>query len=468
MIYLRGHKEDFLDWFKDNPDGYDYKRDVLDYFKKAEDSLGLELSETPTSPLREAILQSVKSLNYGITDDISINCFTKPKLTINNGKRWSTAHRLLSLNRPNLRIETNTFVEKILFLQNYEAQGVQFYKFKQKRLVKVRKGIILSAGVIGTPKILMQSGVGHKSHLNSLNIKNVIDLPVGDNLQDHVATGYDLIKLNKTSGFNLLSMFSFFSVFDYFFKSKGPWTSTATEVLGFIRTNSSKDLKPNLQLLVMPVGLSVDGGNHLLKISNIKRNVFDEYFKPLIGGNSITILPIVLHPKSRGTVRLSSKDMRSKPVINPNYLSHEYDVKVLIEGIRLIRKIIKTNVLKNEFGTKIYDEKFPGCKHLTFDSDEYWECYVRELTLTVFHPIGTCKMGKDKSSVVNYNLQMHHSNKLYIADSSVFPSLVSGNVYATVIMMAERLADTLLYLDYLLKGKCEYFEVFIAVTKCWL
>lgn len=388
-------------------------------------------------------------------------------MNLRNGKRWTPADSLLSTKPDNLHILTNAAVTKVLF-NNFEAYGVQYSHLQTKKTIKARKGIVLSAGVIGSPKLLMLSGIGPEKHLNKLKIPVHQNLPVGENLQDHVTTGLDLIILNETLPVNVEKMMSFLAPFSYFILGEGPWTTVGCEAVGFCHTNAtSRDSKPNLGFMVLPVGVTQDGGIHLKNAVSISQHVWDKYFGKLIGKQVISIIPIVLHPKSVGTVKLRNTDPDAVPIINPRYLSKSEDVAVLIEGIKLIQKLIETPPMQ-KFGAKLNRHKFPGCEHFMFDTDSYWECYVRHLTLTAYHPVGTCKMGhsKDKTSVVDYNFKVIGTNKLFVADASVMPSLISGNINAAVALLAEKAADSIKYYNYLTSGSSQKIEVFVTKDIC--
>lgn len=372
--------------------------------------------------------------------------FMVPQVNLKDGKRWTVSDELLHLksNRPNLHILTGSHVTKVLFKGYHEIYGVVYNRFGNSEIAVANKGVILSAGAIGSPKLLLLSGVGPEDHLNSLGIHMRVNLPVGDNLQDHITTGLDLVILNQTLPYNIFSLVSPSSAWDYFFRGKGPWTAVGCEVVG-IPEKYEFNKSPKIQLAVMPAGMSADGGLHIKKSLNIKEDVWEKYFKPLIGQQTISIVPILLHPKSKGTVRLRSTDPYDIPIIDPKYLTHKDDVNSLIEGIRLVAELINTEPLA-KFGAQLNTRQFPGCDHYEWDTTDYWECYIRHFTLTSFHPVGTCKMGHelDPTAVVDFNFKVKGVDKLYVADASVMPTETSGNINAAVAMVAERLADLLL------------------------
>lgn len=381
------------------------------------------------------------------------------QVNVRSGERYTTNHYLLEQNRRNLHVLTQTLVHRVLFQANFEANGIEFSLNEKMYKISATKAVILSAGAIGTPKILMHSGVGPKNHLEDIGIAAKIDLPVGQNLQDHVTTGLDLILLNKSIDMSMEKCLSPFSLFDYVFYGKGPLSSPGCEGVGLIDLDG--DFVPDLQLMVIPLGISIDGGIHFRKSMGISDESF-EYFSKLLYKTTATILPIVLHPKSVGFVQLRDKHIDSPPIINPNYLQEDYDVNVLMDGIELIKKFIKTEAMQ-KLGATINTNKFPGCEAQKFDTKPYWECYIRHLTLTSYHPVGTCKMGQenDENRVVETNFKVRGTNKLFIADASVLPTLPSGNINAAVVMMAEKAADSIKKEKFFSSGFCEIGEVIL-------
>lgn len=414
-------------------------------------------------------MKAFASLGFKICD-INSNCeggFTPLEVSnVKNAKRYTNGRLLLDKKKHNVHVVSNAQVEKVLFKSNYEAYAVKYTHLGKTHIVKAKKGIILSAGVIGSPKILLLSGVGPRKHLNEVEIPTKIDLPVGENLQDHITTGYDLISLKKPLNYNFISMCSLYSIYDYFINGQGPWTMVGAEVIGLVNLfNKINGDRPDLEFMALPLGLCFEGGQQILKSSNVKKHIFDAYFKPMFKKTSVTVLPVLLHPKSVGTVKLLNKDPKSMPVINPNYLSDSRDVEVLLIGIKLLKKLVRTPAMV-EMGAEIYNKSFPGCESFFFDTDDYWRCYIRQLTLTTFHPVGTCKMGSNlQNSVVNFDFKVHGTHKLYVVDGSVIP-LPSGNPNAIITMIAEKASDVIKNDEFINSGLCCVREVFLGNYMC--
>ncbi|VVC31732.1 Hypothetical protein CINCED_3A010187 [Cinara cedri] len=456
-IHLRGHiSTDYLSW----QSGHEWtKEDVLYYFKKYENSGSPNkkqfFSHQPAhvTPIAAAILEAANELGYNTSlnmnnDNFQLSrqdggSFSLTPVTIRAGARLSAEHLYLKTKRKkNLTILTNAQVTKVLFKNNYEANGVEYNKFNRVFKVYALKSVVISAGTLNTPKILMLSGIGPTRKLTPLKIPVIADLEVGENLQDHIITGLDMITLANTLGLSFNDFVSPINIYKYFFKGTGVWTHPGCEAIGLLRIPSDNKncsaSSPDLQFMLLPFGVSSDAGAVYLNNVNLKNHLWDEYFQPLIEHQVITLAPVLLHPKSRGYVTL---DINHKIIVQPNYLQKSEDIHVLIHGMKLVNKFTKTKALL-KFGAKFNTKHFPGCKNHEFGSTNYWECYIKHMTMTSYHPVGTCKMGSiNENSVVDHSLRVHKLNKLYVVDASIMPSMPSGNTNAVVAMIAEKGAD---------------------------
>lgn len=423
MIHVRGNLSHYVEWFH----GLYTKEYIQNQFQYIENNI-FHLNDLQyQSILSEAVLEAIKELNFNtLENDYGIG-FKKSILTQNNGKRWTTSDKV-----DTKHILTNTLVEKLL-IKNNKCIGVQISP--SKKIIHAKKAVIVSAGAFNSPKLLQLSGIGPAEVLKPLDITIIKELPVGKNLQDHVGTGLDLVLFNETQSVTMFDIMNFWNVFRYFYYGNGPLTTPGCEVIGFVSTKNVT--APNLQYMVLPVGISADRGSYFRKNLGITDKIWSNYFAKIFDKYSTTFMTLLLHPKSRGEVRIQSKNSNIPPIINPNYLHHKDDLKILVDGLKMLKKVIETKTMKS-ISAQLNNLHFPGCEHYNFFSDDYLECYVRHLTLTSFHPVGTCAMGlpESKNSVVDTSFKVIGIDNLYVVDSSVLPTLPSGNINAAIAMIA--------------------------------
>ncbi|CAO1400392.1 unnamed protein product [Diamesa serratosioi] len=432
MIYHRGHRGDYSNIINDAS-----QSQIEKYFEQNEEMV--PVSETKfKSTLADAWIKTGKSFQYyNIFFDYS-------KLTQKNGRRV-THSMFLPERAPNVDISYNSVVTRVLFDKELPNSviGVEFEKkgkFYQMYAVKT----ILSAGTIGSAKILLLSGIGPSEHLNELGIEVIQDLPVGKMLQDHISTGMDLIIIDKPIGLQVKDIINPVNFYNYLFGEvkDNPFSFGGCDAMGFIKKNYSA---PILSFMVIPVGLTADYGLHLKNIVNLNDDVWENYFMPLIGQTTASILPVLLSPISNGYVKLRSANYRDPPVINPRYLSDENneDIALLRIGIRFLKLMINHPELK-KLGAKFNSKPLPGCEKLDYDSHLYWDCYIRHMTMSMFHPVGTCGMGEHNNSktVVEKNFQVKNVKNLYVVDGSVLPYAPSANPHALIAMLARKFIDS--------------------------
>lgn len=382
----------------------------------------------------------------------------------NNGQRWSVVDSYNQhLHTKRHHVLSDAKAERILYDgeamhpgASLKAVGIRYRKLGHTYEVRATKAVILASGTIGTPALLLKSGIGpeilYKQNKNKTAKKDAkADDPyrirmqkrmsaVGDHLQDHITTGIDLIILNTSMGLEPWHLYNAKNLVDYFTKGQGPLTMGGCEGLGFVQTQFTTNSTPDLGFMLIPMGSTIDAGVYLRRLFNINERTWRDYFQPLIATPTISILPIVLHPKSRGYVTLRfMRDDDVETIIQPEYLSHPDDIDVLVAGLKLIQQLIQTPAFQS-IGAKINQRPFPGCKHFRFASDIYWQCYAQHLTLTAYHPVGTCRMGfNPRDSVVHPStFQVHGVEHLYICDASIMPSMPSANPQATIGMLARK------------------------------
>ena len=321
------------------------------------------------------------------------------------------------MDRPNLTVFTDTTIDKIIF-DGHKAESVNCLdKNKNSFSIEIGKEVLLSSGAFGSPQILLRSGVGPADELAKHGIDSVMNIPgVGKNLQDHI----DIIKVftHKSSdliGFSLKSIFYRFplEILKYLFFKTGQFTSTVAEGMGFISSSPEKEI-PDLQLhfCVAPV---------------------KDHGREFLYGNGLSSHVCLLRPESRGEVTLKSKDPFDAPKIDPRFLSEQADVDLLVIGYKKMMEILNTDPIKKHVVNDL--------RPIDINNDEAIEEVVREEADTIYHPVGTCKMGNDDMSVVSNELKIHALDKIRVVDASIMPTLIGGNTNAPTIMIAEKAAD---------------------------
>ena len=437
LLYIRGQEQDYNIWRQLGNKGWSWN-DILPYFLKAEDQerggnefhgIGGPLSVSDQRiklPLLDVFMSAAEE--FGIP---KVNDFNKGnnhgcgyfQVTEKNGLRCSAAVGYLNpvKNRKNLKIETKCHVEKINF-ENKKAVSISYWKDNQSFKVKTNKEIILCAGTIGSAQILQTSGVGDANKLSKLGIDIVNNsFGVGKNLQDHLMfRPVYKVKNIKTLNKKINSIFGKLMIgMEYIFLRRGPMTMGASQLCGFAKSDSSRST-PNLQFHVQPISTDKLGGSDLHDFAA---------FTPTVAN---------IRPTSRGEINIISKDSREHPKIKMNYLSTDDDRKVAAAGLKLIRKIV---LQSNEFKKYEPEEFRPG---IDIQDNEKLVKAGSNYTQTIFHPVGTCKMGNDDMSVVSDNLKVRGIQNLRVVDASIMPNITSGNTNAPTIMIAEKGADMIL------------------------
>lgn len=435
MIYIRGQRQDYDRWAAAGNQGWAYD-ELLPYFKRSE---RFEPGASPwhgqhgelnvakqrsLSPVNPVFFEAAAELGWNYNEDFNgadQEGYGPFHVTQINGERCSAARAFLHpiLQRENLTVLSSTLTHRVL-LQGQRASGVEISQDGQVRQLQARREVILCAGAINSPQLLLLSGIGAAEELQPHGIALRHPLPgVGHNLQDHQdivlmyrsdpELGYGL----STKGLLPLAR----SPWQYLARRQGPLSSNTVESGAFLRLNPADEV-PELGLIVAPA------------LKNQPQRLI-----PV--GHGISLHVAIMHPQSRGRVRLNSADPHDKPLIEANFLSHPEDLRKLVAGFHLVRQLAATRA----FSQRLQGELVPGPQ---VQSQEQIEQWIRHNLGTVFHPVGSCKMGSDEYAVVDDQLRVHGLDGLRVADASIMPSLITGNTNAAAIMIGEKAAELLL------------------------
>lgn len=434
LLYVRGQAEDYDNWEDLGNKGWSYN-DVLPYFKKSEDQARgaddyhgvgglLKVSDLRLRrPIAEYFIQAASQIGIPLNNDYNgknqegVGYFQQ---TCYKGLRWSTAKGFLrpASSRSNLTVLTKAHTNKVV-MEGKQAVGIEYVHRGVTQTARVSGEIILSAGTIGSPQILQLSGIGPKAVLAKADVPLVHELPgVGKNLQDHLQIRLVFKTSLRTLNDELNSVFKRLMVgLKYILTRSGPLTLAASQVTAF--TQSREGVKrPDIQFHMQPLSADKPGdGVHTF--------------------SAFTTSVCQLRPYSRGAVEIRSSDPQQYPAIYPNYLSDERDCQVAVDGIKVARRIAAAAAL-----AKHIDSEFvPGAQYQT--DEELLEA-ARKHSQTIYHPVGTCKMGRDNMAVVDDQLCVHGLQGLRVVDASIMPEIVSGNTNAPTIMIAEKASDMIL------------------------
>jgi choline dehydrogenase len=433
MCYIRGQAEDYDDWVRDGAVGWGYD-DVLPFFRRSEhQEHGASRYHGGTGPLwvedlrvRNPLADTfvAAAVATGLHRNGDFNGRWQQgagyyQVTQRRGRRCSTASGYLTAarNRPNLSIETHALVERIL-IDHRRACGVQYRQGSRRYTAYCDGEVLLSAGTVNSPQLLMLSGIGPAEHLRRHAVDVILDRPaVGANLQDHL----DVCTLYKstqpvTYDFNRLQQLRV--LLQYWLKQQGPGVSNIAEAGAFACSSLATPDRPDIQLHFVPAQLD-DHGRHRLP------------------GHGFTLHACHLQPRSRGRIQLRSNRPDDPPLIYANYLHEPHDLRVMLEAVRLSRQILRSQAFDPLRGEEI----FPG---ITDGSDAELTRFIERKAETVYHPVGTCRMGADDGAVVDATLRVKGIAGLRVIDASIMPKIVSGNTNAPTIMIAEKAADQIL------------------------
>jgi choline dehydrogenase-like flavoprotein len=432
MVYIRGHRWDYDHWASLGNTGWSFA-DVLPYFKRAENNADfdgdyhgkhgpLHVNRLRTeNPIRGIFLQAAREAQFHTRDDFNAEDpegLGSYQVTQNNGERWSAARAYVQphlKSRANLRIETQVHVTRILF-EEKRAVGVEYLSGKELKQLRARREVILAAGAFQSPQLLMLSGIGDRQELAENSIGTVHHLPgVGQNLQDHpdFAFGYASDYPHFFHGSLSRLPWLIRAILQYRRERRGPITTNFGECGGFLKTRPDLDV-PDIQLHLV-VALLDDHGRKRHKEAGFSCHV------------------CLLRPKSRGRVTLASGDPTQAPLIDPNFFGEAADLETMVAGFKTTRRLMEAPALR------ALQKKDMFTADVKTDDDI--RAVLRARVDTIYHPVGTCKMGTDPMAVVDPKLKVHGVEGLRVVDASIMPTLIGGNTNAATIMIGEKAAD---------------------------
>ncbi|ODM98335.1 Glucose dehydrogenase [FAD, quinone] [Orchesella cincta] len=462
MVYMRGNPKDYDEWANKTCDPRWSYTNVEKYFKKMEDYHGsfnnhenfhstngpVTVEPIKYAPGLKNLLQAVKETGYRVRD---LNAYQKEgfsplEVMQKRGRRMSSYTSYIEpiLKRKNLKILRYAHVTKIHLDSKLKATGVSFVRNGRTSYVTAKKEVIISAGTINSAQLLLLSGIGPQEHLRSVGIKPLVELPVGKNLQDHVMSHIGPIILNDTStSFMPFRDLSLKSLVDYYSRGSGPLTSPMGMISVGVTSTSTSAGWPNILYIIGSMGVTYGSGEMADDVYRTG-NHFTQLSNTFIGQAAHTAFVALGKPKSRGIIELRDKNPFSKPLIDPKYYSDEgnQDMLDMIEGYETIVKLYeKSDSLGRKLGARIVE--IPSCAKYGFKTKAYYECAIRTPILHMFHPVGSCAMGKigDADSVVDSQLRVIGTKGLRVIDASIMPTITNANTYAPTILIGEVGAD---------------------------
>lgn len=466
MVYIRGNRRDYDQWEQMGNVGWGWNN-VLEYFKKSEDNVSPLIADSnggrfhgkgghltvesfnTDNPLVDQMIKGANEIGYPEVVDMNAEThigFNRLQGTIVNGTRCSPAKAFLlpAKDRPNLQIIKHAHVTQVLFNPDKSVSGVKFLLNEKDELqVNVRKEVVLSGGAVNTPQLMQLSGIGREKDLRKLNITTISNLSVGKNLQDHnVVPIYYKVHASTTPAFDMNTEFVD-HLLEFLTKRTGPLSNHGLSGLtGFVNTVNATDPFPDIQYHYF-MGRKLSGRTkQIISLIGYEESVVNSLVAAEEQADLIAIYVVLLNPKSWGKLKLRSTNPLDKPYIDAGYLYHMDDIKSMIGGIRIQQKIMGSSALTSA-EPELVKVDLPGCANIAYDTDQYWECYVRHMATTLYHPAGTAKMGpdSDRDAVVDPRLRVRGVQGLRVADASIMPAVISGNTNAPAMMIGEKAAD---------------------------
>lgn len=442
-MYIRGNRRDYDSWAEMGNEGWSWN-DVQPYFNKSLKEIKITDLDPKYNDFSKVLSQGVVEMGtryFGTFGEGRDNGFAAITAFLTGGRRSTSGKDMLAAvkNRPNLHVIKHAYVRKIEFKDDKKTiKSVDFvYKGTTRLKAIPRKEVIVSAGTTLTPQILQLSGIGPKKLLDSLKIPIIQDLPVGENLQDHVSVAI-FYSFPSSGFFNVISYGTNF--FRYLLNKSGQFSRPVyVPLMGMIDSSGRNQTYPNTQLIYVKFE---QGFPYVNPIREYNKQILGSIQKSLLTRDLLEIELILLRPKSKGTVTIKNRNYRNHPKVDANFFDDDEDLKRVLEAFRYVLEMGETKAFKDA-GAEFLKVNIQECDNFVTFSDEYLKCYIRYMSNHAYHPAGTAKMGNatDESAVVTPQLKVKGVNGLRVADGSIMPNVVTGNLGAPIIMIGEKAAD---------------------------
>jgi choline dehydrogenase-like flavoprotein len=464
MIHTKGHKRDYDNWSYLGNTGWSYE-EVLPYFMKTENvhvpslrnqkyrgKSGYLDVDYPKymSPLLNSFAQAGRDLGYPYRDpnnDLSeMLGFSRVQANTRKGRRASASKTYIRsiLKRNNLDISLNSRVVRVVIdSKTKTAIGVEFIKNQKRYFVRAKREVILSAGSIASPQILMLSGIGPREHLEKFNIPVHSNLKVGYNLHDHQTFSGITFLVNQSVTITERELGNPRNGLNYMLNHEGPFTlPSGVEGVSFIKTNHSElpDDYPDIEIILGLGSFASDSAGFLRNVFGFPDDYFEKVYARFRGRQSFALGPILMRPKSRGRLTLRSLDPFHQPRLDPGYFTDPHDFVILKEGIRMAVKIGESRAFRR-FGSHLLPMHLPGCERFPLRSEAYLDCIIPRYASTINHQVGTCKMGVDEDAVVDPELRVYGIRNLRVVDGSIIPVIPAAHTNAVIYMIGEKASD---------------------------
>lgn len=459
-LYIRGNRNNFDTWLKLGNPTWGWHDNVLNYYKKSEQCLVPELLSFDNGkyhsadgllkvthyktidPMRSVLKHAARELGLPWLPNLDVKFIGLVRMigTFDDPARDSAAKAFLisAKHRSNLHIVYNAHVLKILFDKHGSAVGVEFMLNGKHIVARQRKEIIVSAGAINSPQLLMLSGLGDREKLRKLNIPTVRHVPgIGQSLQDHAQIPV-IFEIKRPTEFSRIKDDPMRNMFEYITNGTGKLTSAGFfDIASYFNSINTTDPFPNIQTICVHLQKGSNGLATFFRTTGFEETLARRIEERTKDSEIFMFLMVMITPKSRGELNLNSADPFDHPAIDAGYFSDRMDLRAMVEGVKFLRKLVQTKSFR-EHQIEEFIVPLDACGE--HGSDSYWECYIRHLTFSVYHPVGTVRMGPntDKSAVVDYRLRVKEIPGLRVIDASIMPIITSGNTNAPSIMIGEK------------------------------